>query len=78
LILTHKSAYNHTYARRPLAADPGFYAFWADGHGRRPSSSRLYFLDRSSWVVFKLPVDFGACDYARPEEVSGFRGSKDF
>ena len=44
--LTHASACNHTYARRPLHAHPAFYALWSDGHGREPPSLSLYFTDR--------------------------------
>jgi hypothetical protein len=53
--LTRDSEYNHSFARRPVDAHPEFYAFWADGHGRRPSESRLYFADRAG-NVFQLPV----------------------
>jgi len=44
--LTKNSPYNHTYARQPVDAHPEFYAIWADGHGRMPSQSSLYFCDR--------------------------------
>ncbi|QEC52603.1 putative BNR repeat neuraminidase [Anseongella ginsenosidimutans] len=52
--LTRDSEFNHTYARRPVHVHPDFYAFWADGHGRQPSASRLYFCDKKG-NVFKLP-----------------------
>jgi len=52
--LTSGSKRNHTYARRPVNAHPGFYAIWADGHGREPSESNLYFCDRAG-NVFVLP-----------------------
>lgn len=52
--LTKNSPRNHTYVRRPLNAHPDFYAFWADGHGRRPSESYLYFADKNG-RVFRLP-----------------------
>jgi hypothetical protein len=52
--LTAHSPLNHTYARRPVNAHPDFYAFWADGHGRRPSPSRLYFCDKRG-DVYRLP-----------------------
>ncbi len=52
--LTAKSDRNHTYVRRPLNAHPGFFALWADGHGRRPSRSQLYFCNRKG-DVFLLP-----------------------
>ena len=57
--LTQNSPYNHTYARRPVNAHPGFYALWADGHGRQPSESRLYFCDREG-NVFMLPTEMKA------------------
>jgi len=48
--LTEQSPRNHTYARRPVNAHPDFYAIWADGHGRKPSSSSLYFCDKQGNV----------------------------
>ena len=53
-VLTRNSEYNHTYARRLTPVHPGFYAFWADGHGRQPSESRLYFCDQKG-NVYRLP-----------------------
>ncbi|RIK77915.1 MAG: hypothetical protein DCC68_16335 [Planctomycetota bacterium] len=53
--LTANSEYNHTFIRRPLNADPDFYALWADGHGREASPSRLYFTDRDGTRVWRLP-----------------------
>ena len=53
--LTHDSEFNHTYCRRPLDAHPDFYALWADGHGRKPSPSRLYFTNRNGDHVWRLP-----------------------
>ncbi len=55
--LTHGSAYNHTYVRRPLHAQKDFFAIWADGHGRRPSESYLYYCN-SDGKVFRLPRSF--------------------
>ena len=52
--LTRTSRLNHTYARRVLDAHPDFVAIWADGHGRQPSESRLYFSDIEG-AVFQLP-----------------------
>jgi hypothetical protein len=43
--LTKNSPFNHTYARHPVNAHPDFYALWADGHGRMPSQSSLYYCD---------------------------------
>jgi hypothetical protein len=53
--LTRGSEFNHTYVRRPVNAHPDFYAYWADGHARQPSISRLYFADKSG-NVYRLPV----------------------
>jgi hypothetical protein len=53
--LTRESARNHSYARRPLHAHPGFVAFWADGNPDELSESRLYFCDREG-EVYQLPV----------------------
>lgn len=63
--LTHDSEFNHTYVRRPVNAHPDFYAFWADGHARRPSESRLYFADKSG-NVYRLPTQMTK-DFERPE-----------
>jgi hypothetical protein len=59
--LTKKSPYNHTYARHPVDAHPDFYALWADGHGRMPSHSSLYFCDKQGNVRLlprEMPEDF--------------------
>ncbi len=48
--LTSGSDRNHTYVRRPVNAHPDFYGLWADGHGRQPSESCLYFCDRAGNV----------------------------
>ena len=52
--LTVNSPRNHGYARRPLNLNPDFYAVWADGHGRKPSLSNLYFCDKDG-NVYMLP-----------------------
>jgi hypothetical protein len=54
--LTSNSSRNHTYVRRPINAQPDFYGFWADGHGRKPSISQLYYCNKDG-NVFLLPVD---------------------
>lgn len=64
--LTRDSKWNHTYARRPLNAHSGFYALWADGHGREPSGSHLYFTNQKGDHVWRLP-EMMAGDSARPE-----------
>jgi hypothetical protein len=40
--------------RRPVNVHPDFYAFWAGGHGRKKSKSRLYFSDIDG-NVYQLP-----------------------
>ncbi len=52
--LTDGGGFNHTYVRRPVNAHPGFYGFFADGHGRQPSASRLHFCTREG-EVYRLP-----------------------
>lgn len=53
--LTSDSPFNHNFARRPVNADDDFYAFWADGHGRQPSASSLYFCNKAG-AVYRLPA----------------------
>jgi hypothetical protein len=52
--LTKNSPHNHSYARKSLEMHPDFVAFWADGNGRKPSTSKLYFIN-SKGDVFLLP-----------------------
>ena len=59
--MTHNSKMN---LRRALNAHPDFFAIWADGHGRQPSQSHLYFSDIKG-NVFQLPVVMSA-DHASP------------
>lgn len=54
--LTAGSLRNHSYARRPLNAHPGFYAFWADGDADKLSESHLYFCNKKGDVMM-LPYD---------------------
>lgn len=63
--LTSGSERNHTYVRRPVNAHPGFYALWADGHGRQPSESSLFFCDKEG-NVYVLPRQMGE-DFAVPQ-----------
>ena len=62
--LTRRSPRNHTYARGAVNANDDFYAIWADGHGRKPSESLLYFCDKQG-VVRVLPREM-AEDFAEP------------
>ncbi|MEY2427679.1 MAG: hypothetical protein QOJ40_564 [Verrucomicrobiota bacterium] len=66
--LTHNSAFNHTYARRPFNAHPDFYALWADGNARAPSESSLYFTSQKGDHVWRLPKKM-AGQFATPEIV---------
>ncbi len=64
--LTSGSERNHTFARRPVDAHPDFYALWADGHGRKPSESSLYFCNRDG-DVYQLPRKMTG-DWAVPRQ----------
>lgn len=64
LPLTPGSGRNHSYPRRPVHAQPGFVAFWADGDARQFSASRLYISDEQG-RVFQLPVTMSA-DQEKP------------
>lgn len=66
-IMTSGSERNHSYARRPVNVHPDFYAFWADGHGREKSFSRLYFSDKKG-KVFLLPTEMDS-DFAKPVQI---------
>jgi len=67
--LTHNSTRNHTYARRPVDAQPDFYALWADGNARQPSESYLYFTNQRGEHVWRLPAKMKS-DFAQPEIVN--------
>jgi len=64
--LTRASRFNHTFVRRPVDAHQEFYAFWADGHGREPSESYLYFTNQRGDHVWRLPAKMNS-DFAKPE-----------
>lgn len=65
--LTAASRYNQTYMRRPVNANPGLYAIWADGDTRQPSACRLYFTTREG-KVFRLPESMSG-DTQSPEPI---------
>jgi len=52
---TRHSRWNHSYARKPVNAHPGFYAIWADGNPLEPSDSSFYFTDKGGTRVWRLP-----------------------
>lgn len=57
---------NQSYPRRPVNPNPDFYAFWADGNGREPSVSHLYFSNKEG-AVFELPYQMNA-DQQKPQQ----------
>jgi len=65
--LTFNSVYNHSYARKPVHVHDDFFAFWADGDGRKKSESRLYFCDKKG-NVFMLPKVMKA-DFEKPLKI---------
>ncbi|RYC70456.1 hypothetical protein EQG79_11430 [Spirosoma sordidisoli] len=67
--LTPGSTRNHAYPRRPVAYQPGFVAFWADGNARQQSASYLYFCDETG-QVFQLPPTMKT-DQEKPVPVFG-------
>lgn len=67
LQMTGNSERNHTYVRRPMNFNEDFYGIWADGHGRKPSESALYFCNKQG-DVFALPLTM-TTDFAKPEKV---------
>lgn len=66
--LTNGSVNNHTYVRKPVNADPGFYAFWADGSALKPTESSLYFATREG-AVYRLPSHMDG-PTAKPEALA--------
>lgn len=66
--LTHDSEWNHGYCRKPIGAQPDFYALWADGNAREVSGSHLYFCNRDGSKVFMLPEQMTE-DFAKPVQV---------
>ncbi|MEM6846150.1 MAG: BNR-4 repeat-containing protein [Bacteroidota bacterium] len=72
--LTTNSERNHTYSRRPVNAHPDFYAIWADGHGRQPSKSVLYFSNQAG-EVFVLPEKMDR-EMMKPTLLSSVSGKK--
>ena len=66
--ITHTSKRNHNYARASVYAHPDFYALWADGHGREPSESNLYFCNGAG-DVYALPRLMSG-SFEKPELIS--------
>lgn len=72
--LTSGSQYNHNYVRRPVDAQPDFYALWADGDGDKPSPSRLYFCTKAGEARV-LPQAISG-QFAEPERLEGKAGAQ--
>jgi hypothetical protein len=66
--LTHASPVNHNWVRRPVNAQPDFYALWSAGSLFGRSDVDLYFCTRDG-EVFRLPRRMNA-DAVRPERVA--------
>ena len=66
--ITQNSPRNHTYARRPLKANPDFYSFWADGNTDQLSESKLYFTNQKGNKTWVLPYEMNS-EFAKPEMV---------
>ena len=73
--LTFGSKRNHTYVRNVKDAHLDFVSLWADGHGRQPSDSRLFFSDVCG-NVFELPQQMDGTS-ATPNVLSGSLDSVD-
>ncbi len=66
--VTRGSEYNHGFVRRPINAQPDFYAYWSDGNGRAPSECRLYFSNQEGDKVWRMPYEIKATPI-KPERV---------
>ncbi len=66
--ITSRSERNQSYARRPVNANPDFYAFWADGNTDQLSESKLYFCNKSGDKVWGLPYDMKN-NFEKPQRV---------
>lgn len=65
--LTKNSDMNHSYVRKPHFATKDFYGIWADGNGRKPSESNIYFTNKKG-EVFRLPRNTTE-DFIVPEKL---------
>jgi len=68
LEMTANSEKNQTYVRQPVNVNDDFYGIWADGNGRKPSDSSIYFCNKQG-DVFRLPQKMDG-DFAKPEKVT--------
>jgi len=66
--ITQNSPRNHSYARRPLKANPDFYSFWADGNTDQLSESKLYFTNQKGNKTWVLPYEMQE-DFVKPKLV---------
>jgi hypothetical protein len=66
--VTSRSKLNQNYPRRPMNAQPDFYALWADGNPLELSPSSLYFTNKEGTGVWKLPTVM-THDFEKPERI---------
>ncbi len=66
--VTSGSKLNQSYPRRPVDANPEFYALWADGNPLATSPSSLYFTNKEGTHVWKLPTVMTE-DFEKPERI---------
>ena len=66
--VTTNSKLNQSYPRRPVDANPDFYAFWADGNPLAVSESSFYFTNKEGTHVWKLPRQM-THDFEKPEQI---------
>jgi hypothetical protein len=66
--VTSGSKLNQSYPRRPVDAQPDFYALWADGNPLAVSSSSLYFTNKEGTGVWKFPTVMTQ-NFEKPERV---------
>ncbi|MEX2574053.1 MAG: BNR-4 repeat-containing protein [Balneolaceae bacterium] len=65
--ITYSSKYNHNYVKKPVNGQEDFYGFWADGHARMKSPSRIYFSSKNG-TVYRLPEKINS-ELVLPERV---------
>ncbi len=74
--VTNGSDLNHSYVRRPLNANDDFYGLWADGNAFEPSDSRMFYTDKHTDALLRLPTTMTG-NSALPEVVDVFQPNTD-
>ena len=67
--VTQSSAMNHNYVRRPVNAQPDFYAYWGDGNPDKLTPSHIFFTNKAGDRVWQLPYEMKG-ELAKPQELS--------